>query len=56
VLGLDVAPGGAFAAIVAVGERDGHLHAAALDHGEGTEWLMGALERRFQESAKRRLC
>jgi hypothetical protein len=45
VLGLDVAPKGASAAIVAVGERGDTLHAAVLEHGPGADWLLPALER-----------
>jgi hypothetical protein len=45
VLGLDVAPKGKGAAIVAVGERDGLLYGAVLESGEGTEWVLPALER-----------
>src|ERR1019366_10105705 len=45
VLGLDVAPKGASAAIVAVGECGDTLHAAVLEHGPGADWLLPALER-----------
>jgi len=44
VLGLDIAPKGASAAIVAVGEHGTELHAAVLEHGDGTDWVPGALE------------
>jgi phage terminase large subunit-like protein len=49
VLGLDVAPKGAGAAIVAVGERDGELYGTVLEAGEGAEWVLPALERRVPE-------
>jgi hypothetical protein len=45
VLGIDVAPQGKAAAIVAVGELDDQLHGTVLEHGEGAEWLLPALER-----------
>lgn len=49
VFGLDVAPRNTSAAIVAVGERGDDLQASVLEHGEGTEWLLPALERRVAE-------
>lgn len=45
VLGLDVAPKGASASIVAVGERGDELHCAVLEHGPGSDWVPAALER-----------
>lgn len=45
VLGVDVSPHSASAAIVAVGEHDGDLQGAVLEAGQGVEWLPGALER-----------
>lgn len=45
VLGLDIAPQGSAAAICAVGERDGVLYGAVLESGDGTAWLIPALER-----------
>ena len=44
VLGLDVSPKGSGAAIVAVGERDGLLYGAVLEAGEGSAWIVPALE------------
>jgi hypothetical protein len=45
VLGADIGPKGKSAAITAVGERDGLLYAAVLEHGEGSDWLLPALAR-----------
>jgi phage terminase large subunit-like protein len=45
VLGLDVAPKGASAAIVVVGERGDALQAAVVEHGPGSDWVPQALER-----------
>lgn len=49
VLGVDVSPKGASAAIVAVGERGGLLYGAVLEAGEGTDWLLPALGRRLED-------
>ncbi len=45
VLGLDVAPKGRSAAIVAVGEHGDTLHGTVLEAGPGSEWVPAALER-----------
>jgi phage terminase large subunit-like protein len=45
VLGVDVAPKGASAAIVAVGKVNDDLHAAVLETGPGADWILAALER-----------
>src|ERR1019366_4659307 len=45
VLGLDVAPKGASAAIVVCGERGDALQAAVVEHGPGSDWVPQALER-----------
>lgn len=45
VLGVDVAPQGHSAAIVAVGEDGEQLRAAVLEHGEGSDWVLPALTR-----------
>jgi phage terminase large subunit-like protein len=44
VLGVDIAPKGSSAAIVAVGKVGDDLHAAVLEHGPGTDWLVAALK------------
>jgi hypothetical protein len=45
VLGVDVAPHGKSAAIVAVGEHGDTLRSAVLEHGLGTSWVPAAVER-----------
>jgi len=50
VLGVDVAPKGRSAAIVAVGERDGLLYASVLEHGEGSDWLLPRLAERVESA------
>jgi phage terminase large subunit-like protein len=45
VLGLDVAPRGASASIVAVGEDGELLRVALLEHGSNTDWVVPALQR-----------
>jgi phage terminase large subunit-like protein len=49
VLGVDVAPEGKSAAIVAVGEDGDLLRAAVLEHGEGSDWVLPALGRIVEE-------
>lgn len=49
VIGVDVAPRGRSAAIAAVGERDGLLYGSILEHGQGADWLLAALERRVTD-------
>jgi phage terminase large subunit-like protein len=55
VLGVDIAPQGKSAAIVAVGERGDTLHAAVLEHGPGTSWVPAALERICAECGRPRV-
>lgn len=55
VFGVDVAPQGRSAAIVAVGERDDDLQAAVLEHGTGSDWVIPALGRLLPEYGNPRL-
>jgi hypothetical protein len=43
VLGVDIAPQSRSAAIVACGERDGHLYVSVLEAGVGADWVVGRL-------------
>jgi phage terminase large subunit-like protein len=49
VLGVDIAPQGKSASIVAVGEDGDLLRLAVLEHGPNTDWVVGALSRIREE-------
>jgi phage terminase large subunit-like protein len=49
VVAVDVSPGSKSAAIALAGVRDELLYVSIVEHGEGTDWLVDAVERVVEE-------